>query len=162
MKNALITTIIFTIASLGTQLGAKCIRTTSYCPQEPGGFYSCTGKRLHRGDCAADLSIYPLGTTFDINGTTYTVADCGSAVCGSNHIDIFCPTRREMNERGTIMADVGVLSVPQRSHSLGRSLRRSRGIYAQDTRTLRSCVYSSKHQRRERCSPNNDILLASD
>ncbi len=101
--------------SLATTFAHALVRTTSYCPQEPGGFRGCTGERLQPGDCAADLNYYPIGTRLVLGGNTYTVADCGSAVRGPNHIDIYCPTRRAMNARGTIYLPLCHVNSPSAS-----------------------------------------------
>ena len=52
---------------------------------------------------AADWSVYPVGTTFKIKGLpyTYVVDDYGSALVGTNTIDIFHPSLQSMREWAT-------------------------------------------------------------
>lgn len=149
----------FMLVAFTTFSHGKTIRSTSYCPQEPGGFYSCTGKRLQRGDCAADLNYYPLGTRIKLGTQTYTVADCGSAVRGPNHIDIYCPSLNEMRRRGTVMADVDIDRSNSIQHRYSYVATYDR-IHLQNKTALRSCVYNSK-RRPEKSHSNNDDLLAS-
>jgi 3D (Asp-Asp-Asp) domain-containing protein len=105
---------LLTYASLTILLSLKSacgymVKTTSYCPQEPGGFRAATGIRLHLGHCAADPRYYPYGTILAIGGRRYVVVDTGSAIRGKRHIDIFCRNMREMIERGTQFLDLKVV-----------------------------------------------------
>lgn len=155
MKHALLTTIIFTLTSIFSH--AKLIRSTSYCPQEPGGFYSCTGQRLRHGDCAADLRYYPLGTRLQLGAQTYTVADCGSAVVGPNHIDIFCTSLKEMRERGTLYTDVGITK-SQQVRGEGRDIHRHSTRNPLPTSSRSACIYNSKYRPRHWNSNDNTLL----
>jgi 3D (Asp-Asp-Asp) domain-containing protein len=71
------------------------------------GPISCTGDHLHRGDLAADLSIYHIGQkiwTRECKSEPWTlhyVRDCGSAVKGRYHFDRYCGTEREGREWDT-------------------------------------------------------------
>ena len=66
---------------------------TYYCPcntcSEGWGTDTKSGKIAKANHTvAADLDIYPIGTTLLIGGQEYTVEDCGGGVKGK-HIDIF-------------------------------------------------------------------------
>lgn len=77
------------------------IRTTAYSHLQadslPYGRKSAAGNDLMYGSelrsAAADWSKYPLGTKFKIEGLpyTYVVDDYGSALCGTETIDIYKP-----------------------------------------------------------------------
>ncbi|MEM6280264.1 MAG: 3D domain-containing protein [Verrucomicrobiota bacterium] len=77
------------------------IRTTAYSHLQadslPYGRKSAAGGDLKYGtkyrSAAADWSKYPLGTTFQIEGLpyTYVIDDYGSALCGTETIDIYKP-----------------------------------------------------------------------
>lgn len=99
--------------------GVLSVRTTAYCHSEadhlPFGRLSASGKPLRYGlirSAAADWSRFPLGTQFRIKsqpGVIYEVDDYGSALVGSNTIDLYCPTRRTMNNWGVRNCDIEVL-----------------------------------------------------
>ena len=100
--------------------GVLSVRTTAYCHSEADhlvyGHYSAVGKPLRYGmirSAAADWSRFPLGTRFRIKsqpGVLYEVDDYGSALVGSNTIDIYCPTRRSMDSWGVRKLDIEVVS----------------------------------------------------
>ncbi|WP_018971081.1 3D domain-containing protein [Rubritalea marina] len=95
------------------------VRTTAYsCMEnEPGahGNLNAAGTVLKYGktirSAAADWSVYPLGTKFKIKGLpyTYVVEDYGSALTGTNTIDIYKPTLRKMNHWGTRKVEITVV-----------------------------------------------------
>lgn len=60
---------------------------------------------------AADWSIYPLGTVFQIQGdsSVYVVDDYGRALVGTGTIDIYQPTTGLMNLWGTRKVNIRVL-----------------------------------------------------
>jgi hypothetical protein len=60
---------------------------------------------------AADWSIYPLGTVFQIQGdpSVYVVDDYGRALVGTRTIDIYQPTTGLMNLWGTRNVNIRVL-----------------------------------------------------
>lgn len=106
MKTALA---IFMLTILN--VGAFQAKVTGYCGAEDkvNGSISCMGTRLHSGQVAADLSIYPIGTKLRIDGEVYAVADCGSAVQGANHFDRYCSSRAEMEKWDTRFCNVEVV-----------------------------------------------------
>ena len=64
-------------------------RITEYCQfcNDPEGYESASGEKLHEGDCA--MNGVPLGTEIMIDGETYVVKDrCGI----ENTVDIFKET----------------------------------------------------------------------
>lgn len=100
--------------------GVLSVRTTAYCHSEadhlPYGRNSAIGRPLRYGmvrSAAADWSRFPLGTRFRIKsqpGVLYEVDDYGSALVGSNTIDIYCPTRHSMDDWGVRNLDIEVVS----------------------------------------------------
>lgn len=97
----------------------RVVRTTAYsCAEnEPGavGCLNAAGSVLKYGStvrsAAADWSRYPLGTKFKIKGLpyTYVVDDYGSALVGTNTIDIYHPNLSLMNKWGTREAEISVI-----------------------------------------------------
>jgi len=96
----------------------RVVRTTAYShmENEPGapGKKNALGTNLKYGNvrsAAADWSKYPVGTKFKIKGLphTYMVDDYGSALVGTNTIDIYHPTLRSMNKWGTRKAEITVI-----------------------------------------------------
>ncbi len=97
----------------------RTVRTTAYSHREnePGahGRLSAAGNTLRYGrvrSAAADWSVYPLGTRFRIAGKPhiYEIDDYGSALVGTGTIDLFFPTLRQMNDWGTRMVNIEILS----------------------------------------------------
>lgn len=94
-------------------------RATAFsCAQnEPGAYGSlnAAGTLLKYGStvrsAAADWSVYPIGTTFKIKGLpyTYVVDDYGSALAGTNTIDIYHPTMAGLREWGTRKVEIHVV-----------------------------------------------------
>ncbi|MES2570445.1 MAG: 3D domain-containing protein, partial [Verrucomicrobiota bacterium] len=82
------------------------VRTTAYTRSEPGGHKNGIDGRLRFGgdvySAATDWSWMPLGTRFRIvsSGRTYVVEDYGSALVGRRTIDLYVPTRKQMNAWG--------------------------------------------------------------
>jgi len=120
----------------------RLVRTTAYSHKEnevgAPGRKNAAGTILKYGkvrSAAADWSVYPLGTKFRIKGQPdilYEVDDYGSALAGTNTIDIFKPSLRSMNYWGTRQAEITVVQW---------------GSYERSERLLRGrCKY--KHCRR--------------
>ncbi|MDE0826360.1 MAG: 3D domain-containing protein [Akkermansiaceae bacterium] len=96
----------------------RVVRTTAYSHMEgevgAPGRLNAAGTILKYGtvrSAAADWSMYPIGTTFKIKGLphTYVVDDYGSALVGTNTIDIFHPTMSGMRRWGTRSAEIAVV-----------------------------------------------------
>ena len=95
------------------------VRTTSYSHMENEkgvvGRQNAISTNLvytkkHRS-AAADWSVYPVGTKFKIKGQSqiYTIDDYGSALVGTNTIDIYKPSLRAMRQWGTRHVDITVI-----------------------------------------------------
>lgn len=96
----------------------RVVRATAYsCMEnEPGahGSLSAQGTTLKYGmvrSAAADWSRYPVGTKFKIKGMpyTYVVEDYGSALVGTNTVDIYHPNLSLMKKWGTRQVEINVI-----------------------------------------------------
>lgn len=95
------------------------VRTTAYTHSEADhlqyGRQSAAGTTLRYGSqvrsAAADWSKYPLGTRFKIEGLPYeyVVDDYGSALVGTDTIDIYKPEKGTMNNWGVRNVPIRVL-----------------------------------------------------
>jgi 3D (Asp-Asp-Asp) domain-containing protein len=84
---------------------------------------SAVGSSLKYGDvrsAAADWSVYPVGTIFKIQGDShlYEVDDYGSALVGTNTIDLYKPTKGEMKGWGARHVNIEVVKWGSFSRSL--------------------------------------------
>jgi 3D (Asp-Asp-Asp) domain-containing protein len=99
----------------------RYVRATAYSHMEmedgAPGRKNAAGSILKYGStrsAAADWSRLPLGTKFKIVGqprVTYVVDDYGSALEGTNTIDIFHPTLDGMNDWGTRYAVIQIIQM---------------------------------------------------
>ena len=99
--------------------GHRSVRTTAYTHDEADhlvyGNLSAVGKPLRFGSirsAAADWSRYPLGTLFriaDQPGVVYQVDDYGSALVGTDTIDLYKPSRSAMNDWGVRHVNIEVI-----------------------------------------------------
>jgi len=95
------------------------VRTTAYTHSEADhlkyGRKSAAGNTLQYGSqvrsAAADWSKYPLGTRFTIEGLPYeyVVDDYGSALVGTETIDIYKPEMKTMNQWGVRNVPIKVI-----------------------------------------------------
>ncbi len=95
------------------------VRTTAYCHKEADslkyGRLNAAGGTLQYGatvrSAAADWSRFPLGTRFRIEGEPYeyVVDDYGSALVGTNTIDIYKPTFTAMNQWGVRRVPIQII-----------------------------------------------------
>src|SRR5579862_6853893 len=81
------------------------VRTTAYTHTEAGGAKNAIGCHLSSGkinSAAADWSRFPLGTKFKIltTGEVFLVDDYGSALIGTNTIDLYKTSRSAMRNWG--------------------------------------------------------------
>lgn len=99
-------------------VAVQTVRTTAYTHSESDhltyGKKSAAGGNLKYGNvrsAAADWSVYPVGTTFQIEGdsTVYEIDDYGSALVGTGTIDIYKPTKASMNDWGVRNVKINVL-----------------------------------------------------
>jgi 3D (Asp-Asp-Asp) domain-containing protein len=92
------------------------VRTTAYCVHERGG----GGRRNAVGQylsgrivrsAASDWSRFPLGTRFKIVETAeeYVIDDYGTALVGTNTIDLYKTSRLEMKRWGVRHVDIDIL-----------------------------------------------------
>ncbi len=93
------------------------VRTTAYTHTERDhiryGRMSASGTPLADGrirSAAADWSKFPVGTKFRVKqtGQEYVVDDYGSALVGTSTLDLYVPTRREMNRWGARFVEIDV------------------------------------------------------
>ncbi|MFM7604608.1 MAG: 3D domain-containing protein [Prosthecobacter sp.] len=109
----------------GTRISS--VRTTAYTHTESDhivyGKATAIGSDLKFGrvrSAAADWSVYPVGTIFQIEGTPYIyqVDDYGSALVGTNTIDLYKPSKTEMKAWGVRNVNIRVLRWGSFSKSL--------------------------------------------
>lgn len=100
------------------------VRTTAYTSAEAGGRHDACGGILNDCDgtihsAAADWSRYPVGTRFQIveTGEICEIDDYGSALVGTNTIDLYKDSRRGMRTWGVRMVHIKILvwGSPRRS-----------------------------------------------
>ena len=105
------------------------VRTTAYTHTESDhikhGRKTAAGTVLRRGEvnsAAADWSRWPLGTKFRLaeTGEVFEVDDYGWALAGTNTIDIYQPSRAQMNRWGVRRVTIEILEWgdPERSYSI--------------------------------------------
>ncbi|MBV9617655.1 MAG: 3D domain-containing protein [Verrucomicrobia bacterium] len=99
------------------------VRTTAYTRKEKGGIQNALGKYLsghHVISAAADWSRFPLGTRFRICSTReeFIIDDYGTALIGTNTIDLYRPTRLEMKRWGARNVDIDILQWGSEQKSL--------------------------------------------
>ena len=90
------------------------VRTTAYTHTEPGGNRNAIGKRLSSGkikSAASDWSRFPVGTVFKIidTGETFKIDDYGSALVGTNTIDLYKTSRSSMRRWGVRNVGIEIL-----------------------------------------------------
>ncbi|MDQ6860353.1 MAG: 3D domain-containing protein [Verrucomicrobiota bacterium] len=117
---------------LATRTGVRKIKTTAYTHTESGGGTNAIGQRLSSGrlkSASCDWSRYPLGTRFRVlsSGDEYVIDDYGGALVGTNTIDLYKPSRLEMQRWGVRHEDIEILHWGSTDESL-KVLRQRRGI----------------------------------
>ena len=103
--------------------GQREVRTTAYTRSRHGKAKNANGLQLKAGDlnsAAADWSRFPLGTKFNISGThqTYVVDDYGPALVGTNNIDLYMPSRRNMHHWGVRRVTINIIEPGSYERSL--------------------------------------------
>ena len=101
----------------------KNVRTTAYSRGEDGGRNNAVGQRLSTHKCksaASDWSRFPLGTRFRIVGSKdeYIIDDYGTALIGTNTIDLYKPSKLEMKRWGVRHVDIDILEWGSEEKSL--------------------------------------------
>ena len=118
------------------------VKTTAYTHTEADhivhGNGTAVGNTLRYGNvrsAAADWSVYPVGTVFQIEGTPYVyqVDDYGSALVGTNTIDLYKPDKASMADWGVRRENIRVL----KWSSFARSLA-----------IIKPCVSAASHVRK--------------
>jgi len=90
------------------------VRTTAYTHNEGTGGRNALGRRLSGGkvkSASCDWSRYPVGTRFRLvsTGQEYVIDDYGGALVGTNTIDLYKNSRREMHRWGVRHVDIEIL-----------------------------------------------------
>ncbi len=113
------------LVSVGTRITA--VKTTAYTHSESDhvalGKATAAGTQLKYGrvrSAAADWSVYPVGTVFQIEGQPYLyeVDDYGSALVGTNTIDLYQPDKNTMDSWGSRRVNIRVIKWGSFSRSL--------------------------------------------
>jgi len=99
------------------------VRTTAYTHTEKGGRHNALGTYLsgrHVLSAASDWSRFPLGTRFRIVDTSeeYVIDDYGTALVGTNTIDLYKTSRLEMKRWGVRNVDIDILQWGSDTQSL--------------------------------------------
>ena len=100
------------------------VRTTAYTHHEGGsGYNNALGRRLsgqHVMSAASDWSHFPVGTRFRVADTNeeYVIDDYGSALIGTDTIDLYKPSRLEMKRWGVRHVDIDILEWGSEEESL--------------------------------------------
>src|SRR6202011_2057266 len=99
------------------------VRTTAYTHTEKGGRHNAVGAYLsgrHVISASADWSRFPLGTRFRIVDTKeeYVIDDYGTALVGTNTIDLYKTTRLDMKRWGVRNVDIDILEWGSEEQSL--------------------------------------------
>jgi 3D (Asp-Asp-Asp) domain-containing protein len=112
------------------------IRTTAYTHTEAGGRNNAIGTRLRYGggnefSAASDWSWMPLGTRFKMldSPRVYVIEDYGSALIGRQTVDLYMPTRSEMNKWGVRNVEIEILEWGSKAMSLKLLAPRSRNAH---------------------------------
>ena len=108
---------------IGVPRGQREVRTTAYTCSRHGAAKNANGSQLKAGDlnsAAADWSRFPLGTKFNVCGThqTYVVDDYGPALVGTNTIDLYMPSLREMHHWGVRKVTINIIEQGSYERSL--------------------------------------------
>jgi len=130
----------------GMDKGCYVIKTTAYCHHEADslkyGKLTARGTHLRsKGEvrsAAADWSRYPVGTKFRIVGQkqVYEVDDYGSALVGTDTIDIYQPTLTAMRRWGAPVVGIEVIQWGSFNESL--ALLKPRAHKAEHVRDMLS------------------------
>ena len=99
------------------------VRTTAYTRAEKGGYRNALGTYLSGRrvmSAASDWSVFPVGTRFRVVSTReeYIIDDYGTALVGTNTIDLYKPTKLEMKRWGVRNVDIDILQWGSEEKSL--------------------------------------------
>ncbi|MEO1856074.1 MAG: 3D domain-containing protein, partial [Rubritalea sp.] len=125
------------MATYNDSENVRHVRTTAYSHMENEkgchGLKSAGGTKLQYTNtvrsAAADWSVYPMGTKFKIKGLPYVyeVNDYGSALVGTNTVDLFKPNLKTMRKWGTRKVELTVIEWG--SYEKSRKLLKGRTRY---------------------------------
>lgn len=110
--------VVVSCSALEAGTEKQAVRTTAYTHSERDhlkyGRKTARGTTLRSGEvnsAAADWSVYPVGTKFKITGVdrVYEIDDYGSALVGTETIDLYKPTRSLMNSWGVRHVDIEIV-----------------------------------------------------
>jgi 3D (Asp-Asp-Asp) domain-containing protein len=106
----------------------KETRTTKLVKTKHGTKKVVVTSKPQIGSAAADWSRWPVGTVFRLisTGQVYRVDDYGWALAGRNTIDLYMPSRREMNSWGARLENIQILQWGDPNESL-RKLQAHQG-----------------------------------
>jgi 3D (Asp-Asp-Asp) domain-containing protein len=98
----------------------KETKTTKLVKTKHGTKKVVVTRKPQIGSAAADWSRWPAGTVFRLvsTGQVYRVDDYGWALAGRNTIDLYMPSRREMNSWGARVENIQILQWGDPSASL--------------------------------------------
>jgi 3D (Asp-Asp-Asp) domain-containing protein len=110
------------------------VRTTAYTHSRHSMERNANGSQLKAGDlksAAADWSRFPLGTKFSVCEThqTYVVDDYGPALVGTNRIDLYMPSPRDMHHWGVRKVTIIIIEPGSYARSLALLRPRKRVPY---------------------------------
>ena len=114
------------------------VRTTAYSDSERSHRrYGCKNAvdghlaATNLNSAAADWSRFPVGTRFRVTGSdqTYVVDDYGSALVGTNTIDLYMPSLRSMRRWGTRSVTIQLIELGSYEQSLKILKPRCRAAY---------------------------------
>ena len=99
------------------------VRTTAYTHSERGGCHNAIDCHLsgqHVMSAASDWSRFPLGTRFRIADTNeeYIIDDYGTALVGTETIDLYKASRLDMHRWGVRHVDIEILQWGSEEQSL--------------------------------------------
>jgi 3D (Asp-Asp-Asp) domain-containing protein len=99
------------------------VRTTAYTDSEGSGCHNAVGCRLsgqHVMSAASDWSRFPLGTRFRIADTNeeYIIDDYGTALAGTDTIDLYKLSRLDMHRWGVRHVDIEIMQWGSEEESL--------------------------------------------
>lgn len=119
-------------ASTATRSRIHKVRTTAYTHSEGGGGRNAIGQRLATGkvkSASCDWSRFPLGTRFRVvrTGEEYVIDDYGSALVGTNTIDLYKTSSGAMHSWGVRHEEIEILHWGSENDSL-KVLRQRRGV----------------------------------
>jgi 3D (Asp-Asp-Asp) domain-containing protein len=126
---------VFAARDIDKQVGQRIekVRTTAYTHGAAENRSIAIGTRLKSGalsSAAADWSHWPVGTRFRVveTGREHIIDDVGSAIVGTNTIDLFKPSSRAMHQWGVRDVTIEILEwgSPEESLEILMSRRKSR------------------------------------